>query len=249
MKSSGNDNIINPNVSVDCAVFGFDGTDLKVLLVQRDLRDQLEIQDDTLVLPGDLIYENEDLQDAASRVLLDLTGIHDLFLEQVAAFGSPDRLSKSKDKVWLDLVRPEPNLRVVTVGYFALVNIENYTIRPAGFAKHVIWKDFHEVGELGFDHNEILSMAITKLRNKLYHEPVGFKLLPKQFPLNHLYTLYNTILDSTLDRRNFLRRILKTGFLKETNHFQEGVPHKPARLYTFVEKKFDNLNNQKFKFY
>jgi hypothetical protein len=242
-------NTINPTVSVDCVVFGFDGSDLKVLLVQRDLRDNLDIDDDTLVLPGDLIFEDEDIQDAASRVLLDLTGIDNLFLEQIGAFGSLDRLSKDKDKVWLYLVRPIPDSRVITIGYFALVNIKNYTIRPAGFAKHVIWKNFNEVGELGFDHNDILSAAITKLRNKLYHEPVGFKLLPKQFPLNHLYTLYNTILNSKLDRRNFLRRILKTGFLKETNNFQEGVPHKPARLYTFVEKKFASDNNQKFKFY
>ena len=249
MESNRKTNNINHSISVDCVVFGFDGFSLKVLLVQRDLRDNLDNGDDTLVLPGDLIYIDEDLEDAASRVLLDLTGIDNLFLEQIGAFGSLNRLAKDKDKVWLDLVRPIPESRVITIGYFALVNIKNYTIRPAGFAKHVIWEDFNEVGELGFDHNDILRKAIIKLRNKLYHEPVGFKLLPKYFPLNHLYTLYNTILNSKLDRRNFLRRILKTGFLKETDNFQEGVPHKPARLYKFIEKEFENDNNHKFKFY
>ena len=169
MKSTRETNNINPTVSVDCVVFGFDGSDLKVLLVQRDLRDNLDIDDDTLVLPGDLIFEDEDILDAASRVLLDLTGIDNLFLEQIGAFGNLDRLSKDKDKIWLDLVRPTPDSRVITIGYFALVNIKNYTIKPAGFAKHVIWKDFNEVGELGFDHNVILSEAIIKLRNKLYH--------------------------------------------------------------------------------
>jgi 8-oxo-dGTP diphosphatase len=224
----------NPNVSVDCVVFGFDGAELKVLLVQRDLRDKLELIDDTLVLPGDLILDNEDLDAAASRILTGLTGIKNIFLEQVGAFGSPNRLSKARDIAWLKAVRISPDARVITVGYFALVNIKNYKIKPAGFAKHVVWRDYKDVEELGFDHNEILEAAIQILRNKLYREPVGFELLPRKFSLHQLYCLYNEIMDAEIDRRNFRRRMLKTGFLKETDEFQEGVPHKPARLYTFV---------------
>jgi len=104
MEATKKTNNINPTVSVDCVVFGFDGSDLKVLLVQRDLRDNLDIDDDTLVLPGDLIFEDEDILDAASRVLLDLTGIDNLFLEQIGAFGNLDRLSKDKDKIWFVLL-------------------------------------------------------------------------------------------------------------------------------------------------
>ncbi len=243
------ENQANPNVSVDCVVFGFDGSDLKVLLVQRHLRDNLDINDDTLVLPGDLINDDEDLDDAASRVLKGLTGIRNIFLEQVGAFGSPERLMKERDQAWLKAVRLEPSARVITVGYFALVNIKNYKIKPAGFAKHILWQDYDTVEELGFDHNEILEAAIAKLRNKLYREPVGFQLLGKEFSLHQLYTLYNEIMGGGIDRRNFRRKMLKTGFLQETENYQEGVPHKPARLYTFVKKEFDNVSKSNFKFY
>lgn len=239
----------NPNVSVDCVVFGFDGADLKVLLVERDRRDNLDIEDDTLVLPGDLINETEDLNQAASRVLQKLTGIRKIFLEQIGAFGDTKRLAKSKDRVWLEAVRLNPNARVITIGFFALINIKNYEIKPAGFAKHVIWEDYKSVGELGFDHNAILEAGILKLREKLYREPVGFELLPSKFSLHQLYTLYNEIMGDVIDRRNFRRRMLKTGFLKETDEFQEGVPHKPARLYTFVRAEFDNVSKNNFKFY
>ena len=239
----------NPNVSVDCVVFGFDGSDLKVLLVQRDLRDNLVEGDDTLVLPGDLIFDNEELDDAAARVLTNLTGLRNIFLEQVGAFGSPKRLLKERDQNWLKAIRLEPNARVITIGYFALVNIKNYKIKPAGFAKHLLWHDYDTVAELGFDHNVILNGAITKLRNKLYREPVGFKLLGKEFSLHQLYTLYNEIMGGDIDRRNFRRKMLKSGFLKETENYQEGVPHKPARLYTFVKKEFDNASKNNFKFY
>ena len=239
----------NPNVSVDCVVFGFDGSELKVLLVQRDLRDNLNLADDTLVLPGDLIYNTEDLDESASRILLGLTGIENIFLEQIGAFGSPDRLNKQKDREWLEAIRLEPEARVITIGYFALINIKNYKIKPSGFAKHVKWADYHSVGELGFDHNQILEAAIHKLRDKLYREPVGFELLPKEFSLHQLYTLYNEIMDAEIDRRNFRRRMLKTGFIIETDNFQEGVPHKPARLYRFVKEEFENVSRNNFKFY
>ncbi len=239
----------NPNISVDCVVFGFDGTSIKVLLIERSSRDNLQIDDDTRVLPGDLILDNEDLDDAASRVLNDLTGLEDIYLEQIGAFGNPDRLSKALDKKWLEAVRLEPQARVITIGYFALINIADYSVKPAGFAKYAEWHDVFEVGELGFDHNQILDAGINGLRNKLYREPIGFQLLPPMFSLHQLYTLYKGILHSDLDRRNFRRKMLKTGFIKETDHYQEGVPHKPARLYTFAKEVFDSPENKKFKFY
>lgn len=240
---------VNPHVSVDCVVFGFDGSDLKVLLVQRDVRDNIELTRDTLVLPGDLIRDNEKLDKAAARVLKDLTGMRHVFLEQVGAFGDPKRLSKKKDRVWLEAIRQDPGARVVTIGYYALVNIKNYKIKPSGFAKHLTWVDYNSVGELGFDHNQILQAAIGKLRSKLYMEPIGFELLPTEFPLHHLYTLYNEIMDDEIDRRNFRRRMLKTGFLNETDNFQQGVPHRRARLYTFVKEEFENTQKSNFKFY
>ncbi|MFT5951922.1 MAG: 8-oxo-dGTP diphosphatase [Bacteroidia bacterium] len=239
----------NPNVSLDCVVFGFDGADLKVLLVEREGRDNLNIAEDTFVLPGDLINDKEDLTAAASRVLQNLTGIRKIFLEQIGAFGSPHRLTKQKDRVWLKAIRLNPEARVITVGFFALINIKNYKIKPAGFAKHVIWEDYKSVGELGFDHNEILKAGIHKLRDRLYREPVGFELLPERFSLHQLYTLYNEIMGDEIGRRNFRRRMLKTGFLQETDEYQAGVPHKPARLYEFIREEFENVSKNNFKFY
>jgi 8-oxo-dGTP diphosphatase len=239
----------NPNVSVDCVVFGFDGSDLKVLLVERYKRDKLDIQDDTLVLPGDLINDNEDLAEAASRVLFDLTGLKKVFLQQIGAFGNPDRLNKAKDREWLEAVRLNPEARVITIGFYALINIKNYKVKPSSFAKHVLWQDYNKVEELGFDHNVILDSAIQGLREKLYREPIGFELLPEQFSLHQLYNLYNEIMGGDIDRRNFRRRMLKTGFLKETEEYQEGVPHKPAKLYTLIPEEFAEASRNNFKFY
>jgi len=238
----------NPNVSVDCVVFGFDGSELKVLLVQREING-LDLQKDTLVLPGDLILDDEDLGEAAARVLKDLTGLENVFLEQIGAFGSPNRLSKEKDRLWLEVIRQNPEARVITIGYVALINIKNYKIKPAGFAKDLTWSDYQHVVDLGFDHNDIVDAAKKKLRDKLYREPVGFELLPRKFSLHQLYTLYSEIMDTAIDRRNFRRRMLKTGFLKETDEFQEGVPHKPAKLYVFVKKEFDTVSKTNFTFY
>jgi 8-oxo-dGTP diphosphatase len=182
-------------------------------------------------------------------VLKDLTGMRNVFLEQIGAFGDPDRLSKEKDRIWLEAIRQKPDARVITVGFFALVNIKNYKIKPAGFAKHLMWADFKEVGEMGFDHNDILKAAIHRLRNNLYLKPVGFELLPEEFSLHQLYTLYNEIMDEEIDRRNFRRKMLHTGFLLETDNFQTGVPHKPARLYRFVKEEYENTAKENFKFF
>ncbi|MFB1002980.1 MAG: NUDIX hydrolase, partial [Bacteroidia bacterium] len=113
----------------------------------------------------------------------------------------------------------------------------------------LLWQDYNAVEDLGFDHKRILIAAISVLRDNLYREPVGFQLLGKEFSLHQLYTLYNEIMGDDIDRRNFRRKMLKTGFLKETENYQEGVPHKPARLYTFVKKEFDNVSKSNFKFY
>lgn len=242
-------NQTNPNISVDCVIFGFDGTNLKVLLLQRAGRDNLDIDDPTMVLPGDLIRDYEDLDEAAARILFELTGIKDIYLEQIGAFGHPDRLAKALDRKWLKAIRLEPDARVITVGYFALVDVDNYKLRPSGFAKYAEWFDFQDVGELGFDHNDIVNSAIDKLRNKLYREPVGFELLPNLFSLHQLHSLYREIMNSDIDKRNFRRKMLKTGFIQETEQFQEGVPHKPARLYRFVKEEFENKSANNFKFY
>lgn len=239
----------NPNISVDCVVFGFDGHDIKVLLLQRSGRDQLDLDDDTLVLPGDLILNNEGLEAAAERVLQELTGLTKIYLEQVGAFGALDRLSKPLDQQWLRAVRLDPGARVITIGYYALINPDKYEIKPSSFAKYAEWYNLEEVEELGFDHKEILDKAVENLRNKLFKEPIGFELLPKYFSLHQLHSLYTAIFGDVLDKRNFRRKMLKTGFIQETDKLQKGVPHKPAKLYRFVKEDFEKINQDKFNFY
>ena len=239
----------NPNVSVDCVIFGFDVSGLQVLLLERAHRDNLSFEDDTMVLPGDLIQNDEDLDTAAQRILRELTGIKDIYLKQVGAFGSPDRLKKPKDQTWLKAIRLKPDVRVITIGYFSLIDINKYKLKPSSFAKAVQWTDVREVPTLGFDHNQILDKALRQLRSRVYTEPVGFELLPKNFSLHELLRLYESILDTKIDKRNFRRKILKLGFIKETDLFQEGVAHKPAQLYRFDKSSYEKAEAENLKFY
>lgn len=239
----------NPNVSVDCVIFAFDQTGLEVLLLQRSGRDGLDLQDETLVLPGDLINDNEDLDEAARRVLFQLSGLKDIYLKQLAAFGSPDRLKKEKDQIWLNAVRVEPDARVITIGYYSLIHKSLYQVKPSGFAKSAEWYAIDKVPELGFDHSLIFQKALTNLRQRIYTEPIGFELLPKKFSLHELLTLYEAILDVDIDKRNFRRKILKTGLIRDTEEYQQGVPHKPAKLFEFDKSKVAETHIDAYRFF
>ncbi|MBI1307580.1 MAG: NUDIX domain-containing protein [Bacteroidetes bacterium] len=230
---------INPNVSVDNVILGFDGSDMKVLLIERTPDEKIE---DFLALPGDLIYEDEGLDDAAARVLYELTGLKNIFLEQFFTFGSPNRISKKEDLDWLKKIRAHPEARVITVAYYSLVKIEDYKPTPSGFASNAIWVPIHKVPQLAFDHNEIFDKAIEFLKRKIYHEPVGFELLPEKFTLAQLQRLYEIILHTRMDKRNFRRKILKAQFVVPLQEKQTGVAHKPAMLYKFDKKKFDSVD-------
>jgi 8-oxo-dGTP diphosphatase len=231
---------INPNVSVDNVILGFDGNELKVLLIER--KHEYTTEKDFLALPGDLIYEDEPLDDAANRVLYELTGLKDIFLEQFYTFGDPKRISKEADVNWLKSIRAVPEARVITVAYYTLVKIENYNPSASGFASNAIWMPINDVPYLAFDHNDIFNKAIENLKHKLYRQPIGFELLPKKFTLAQLQRLYEIILQTSLDKRNFRRKILKTEFIIQLDEKQTGVAHKPAMLYKFDKKKFDSTS-------
>jgi 8-oxo-dGTP diphosphatase len=231
---------INPNISVDCVIFGFGDNNLEVLLIERSPK-TTEHEDDLLALPGDLIYEDETLDQAASRVLKELTNLENIYLEQVYTFGDPQRISKPKDILWLQRIREVPQARVITVAYTSLVKKEFYKPTPRGFAQNAIWKPIDELPILAFDHNEILQKALDFLKHKIYIEPVGFELLPKKFTMAQLQRLYEIILQSTLDKRNFRRKILKTSFVVALDEKQKGVAHKPAMLYKFLKKNFHTI--------
>jgi len=231
---------INPNVSVDCAIFSFDGSDLEVLLIER-MAGETALEDDLLALPGNLIYQDENLDQAANRVLFELTGLENIFLEQVYTFGDPARITNQKDQDWLKKIRAHPEARVITVAYTSLVKKSNLKVAPSSFARKAMWVKVKEVPQLAFDHNDILTKALDFLKVKIYSEPLGYELLPERFTLAQLQKLYEAILDDSFDKRNFRRKILRTSFIIPLDEKQQGVAHKPARLYRFDKSQFHQI--------
>jgi 8-oxo-dGTP diphosphatase len=237
---------LNPNVSVDCVVFGFDRSGLKVLLIERDNPDNTEGKN--YQLPGDLIRNDENLDDAANRVLKELTNIDNLFLEQFAAFGDPLRVKRENDLEWLRSVRKDPDARVVTIGYYALIKPEDFAPSASSFARKAEWVRYKDVPELAFDHNLILEFGLNALKQKMRIEPVGFELLPAKFTLRQLQHLYETILGVEIDKRNFRRKIQGMKFLVPLDEKQKGVAHKPAQLFRFNKDTYKDNFSATFDF-
>ncbi|HEY7773438.1 MAG TPA: NUDIX domain-containing protein [Marinagarivorans sp.] len=220
---------ILPAISIDCLVFGLDNGRLNVLLAKH--RDG--IRQGQWALPGGHIGKLEDLNSAASRILQDVTGARDLFLEQLRAFGAADRF---------------PDARVITIAYYALVKQEEYELAAGGPASDVKWWDIHEVPELVYDHREILNHGLKSLRHKVRHEPVGFNLLPDKFTLLQLQELYESILDVKLDKPNFRRKMMNMKLLVDCHEKQQNVAHRAAALYRFDESVYHALTEQGFSF-
>jgi 8-oxo-dGTP diphosphatase len=199
-----------------------------------------------LAVPGDLIYDNETLDEAANRVLKELTGIDNIYLEQVGAFGDPNRMGKESDKEWLKSLRAEPDARVITVAYFSLVKMHDFNPEASSFAESAGWAPIKEIDELAFDHSQILECALSQLKRKIKIQPIGFNLLPQKFTLSQLHKLYESILNKPLDKRNFRRKILNLQILTPLNEKQVGVPHKPSQLFEFNEENYQKLSSEGF---
>lgn len=208
--------------TVDNVIFGFDEGDLKVLLIKRGE----EPYQGKWGLPGYFVYPNEDLDTAAKRVLEELTGLRNVFLEQVKTFGTVNR---------------HPFGRVITVAYFSLIKISHYTLQPSSIARKAKWHSVAEVKDLAFDHNDILNACFNRLKWLVRSRPVGFELLPPKFTLTELQHLYEAILETTLDKRNFRKKILTMDLLVDLDETQEGVAHRPARLYKFDRSRYEQL--------
>lgn len=209
-------------LSVDCVVFGFHEGQLKVLLIKRGAP---PFKGDW-ALPGDLVYPNENLEDAAKRVLKDLTGINNLYLEQTRAYGQVDR---------------HPAGRVITAGFFALIDISEHDPHASAWADGVYWKNVEQIPQLAFDHNHILSDALAVLRDRTKRHPVGLNLLPKKFTLGELQELYEGLLGEKFDKGNFRKKLLNMGILKDTKEYQQDVPHRPGKLYSFDTEKHEDI--------
>jgi ADP-ribose pyrophosphatase YjhB (NUDIX family) len=235
---------LNPHISVDCVIFGFDGRQLKVLLIEREKTpdEDPSVPSQLLKLPGNLISDVEDLDHSASRILKELTGLENIFLKQFSVFGSPDRLNNPNDLAWLRYTSGMPIERVVTIAYYSLVKI-NESNPTESLLDKTSWITVNQLPHLSFDHNLIIEKARDELRKELRTEPIGFELLPKKFSIRQLQNLYEVILGNKLDNRNFRKKVGKLEYLIAQSEKEKGVSHKPARLFKFDKKIF--LKNRK----
>lgn len=222
------------DVSVDNVVFGFDGDTLQVLLIRQGLPgEDMESDRFHMAVPGDLIYPAESLDQAAYRILSNLTSLEGIYLKQFHAFGAPGRVFEEKDKEWLRRMRPHPERRVVTIGYYSLVAMAEYEPVPSSFASRAEWCPLADLPRLAFDHNAIVAAALEQLRADVQQENLIFELLPEKFTLGQFQRLHEIILDKELDKRNFRKNVKKMAEVVALDEKQEGVLHKPAQLYTY----------------
>jgi 8-oxo-dGTP diphosphatase len=218
-----------PALTVDIVVFALDQDELQVMLIERDI----EPHAGQWALPGGFVRVAETLDEAAARELREETGLSDIFLEQLYTFGEVDR---------------DPRERVVTVAYYALVNLVGHSVRASSDARNAAWFPVNELPKLAFDHRKILKAALQRLRGKVRYQPIGFELLPEKFTLRQLQHLYEIILDRPLDKRNFRKKLHNMEILKATNEIETDVAHRAAQLYRFNKKAYDRLTKQGFNF-
>jgi 8-oxo-dGTP diphosphatase len=238
-------NNLNRHVSVDCVVFGFEFGKLDVLLIERNMQfDGNEYND--LKLPGDLVLIEEDLDTAASRVLKELTGLDNIYLKQFAAIGSPGRLRRqARDLEWLKSIG-HPEEIVVTIAYYSLINIDQEQAANFKLQSNARWFTVSEVKDLAFDHLSVLHQALKALRTELRLKPIAFELLPPKFTLGQLQQLYEVILGTNLDKRNFRKKVSNMSYIIPINEKQVGVSHKPASYYGFSRKIYEKTHKDSF---
>ena len=226
---------LNPHISVDCAVFGFDFRQLSVLLVKRQAVEG-DAEPGKMKLPGNPITDFEDLDRSAYRILRELTGLERIYLKHFAVFSSPERLQPPSDLEWLRRMSGMNVERMITVAYYSLIKING---SPLSLSESSQWVNVDELPQLTFDHNEIIKRAVEQLRREMLTEPVGFELLPKKFTIRQLQTLHEVLLGQKIDNRNFRKQILKLKYIVPLDERERDVAHKPAQLYRF-DKKFYN---------
>ena len=221
------------NVSVDCVVFGWNGTDLNVLLIEQKRAIKNIHLSPRIALPGDLVLENEGLDDAAIRILKELTNLEGIFLHQFHTFGNPERVKGLKDRDWLRAFREHPEAHVITVAYFSLIRMDGFKPEASSFASKTQWVKLKNIPELAFDHNEIVSTALAQLKRDVEQKNIGFELLPEKFTLSQIQSLHEAILERKMDKRNFRKSIKKLETIVPLNEKQVGVNHKPGQLFVY----------------
>jgi 8-oxo-dGTP diphosphatase len=209
----------NIAVSVDCVIFGYDQKELKVLLIKSDLQEFSGLYS----LLGDLVKPSEDLETASYRILKERTGMDDVYLEQVQAFGSIER---------------HPSGRVITIAYYSLIDINHHKMKLSH--NELNWHIVKSIKKLAFDHKLILDTCLMRLQEQVMDHPIIFNLLPEKFSLRELQELYQAILGVELDRRNFRKKIAIKDWLIDLDEMEINRSHRPGKLYSLKKEYKQN---------
>lgn len=216
----------HPSVTTDCVIFSFDGTKLRVLLVQRGI----EPFKGFWAFPGGFVKMEESAEEGALRELQEETGLRGAYIKQFHTFSAPNR---------------DPRERVITIAYYALVKLQE--VKGADDAADARWYALDEVPSLAFDHDLILRTALKELRKQIHFEPIGFELLPEKFTIKELQNLYEAILDVNFDRRNFYNKMKRLGLLVQLDETVMPTPKKEAYLFKFNAAKYEELKQKGFR--
>ena len=216
----------HPSVTTDCVIFGFDGTKLRVLLVQRGI----EPYKGSWAFPGGFLKMNESAEEGALRELQEETGLEGAYIRQFHTFTEPQR---------------DPRERVISIAYYALVRMQE--VKGGDDAADARWFALDEVPQLAFDHDRILRKAEQALRQQIHFEPIGFELLPEEFTIKELQNLYEAILDLRFDRRNFYNKMKRLEMLEQTDRTAKPSQKKVAMLFRFNKAKYEELKEKGFK--
>lgn len=218
---------INPQfyVSVDCIIFGLHEGELSILLLKRNF----EPEKGKWSLMGGFVQQNESVDNAAKRVLKELTGLENVYMEQVGTFGEVER---------------DPGERVISIAYYALINIDESDCKLVE-QHHAKWINVHDIPTLSFDHPAMIQRARELMRQKASLEPIGLNLLPKLFTLSQMQSLYETILGETIDKRNFRKKVAEMDYIEKTDFIDKSGSRRGAYLYQFNNKAY--LSASKFK--
>ena len=210
----------HPAVTTDCVIFGFDGRELNVLLIERGI----EPFKGSWALPGGFLNMDETAEQGAKRELMEETNVSDVYLEQFHTFTGVDR---------------DPRERVITIAYYALVRKSDYKVIAGDDAARAEWFSVHELPPLAFDHRDIIKMAQGRLQEKLATKPIAFRLLDEKFRMSELQRLYEIINEKTYERRNFAKKIIATGMLADKGPNPEPEQNRAATLYSFKEDEYE----------
>lgn len=232
-------------VSIDCVIFGFHDNQLKILLLKFK-------GVEAWALPGGFVFHNENIEEAANRILEDRTGIKDIYLEQFYVFGNKNRQFREVHEEVMDKngIASQDNhwlfQRFISIGFYALVDFSKVTPEPDDLSEICGWYDIEDMPNLAFDHLQIFQKALETLRSCLDTKLVGFNLLPETFTMSELQSLYETILGKKLIRTNFQRKILSLEILERVEKKYSGGSHKAPYIYRLDVSKVEALLENNF---